>query len=60
MNNIINIEIKFLLLKRTKFVDFARRRADEGVGLKNNQWPPNIKGFSSILINITHNMDHMI
>ena len=38
-------EIKFLLLKRTKFVDFARRRADEGVGLKNNQWPPNIKGI---------------
>ena len=38
-------EIQFLLLKRTKFVDFARRRADEGVGLKNNQWPPNIKGI---------------
>ena len=34
--------LQFLLLKRTKFVNFANRRSDEGFGMKNNQWPEQI------------------
>jgi len=36
------IIIQFLLLKRTKFAGWAKRRMDEGLGMKNNNWNANI------------------